>query len=272
MKMHMVRIWLVIVLIFVAMCPLGFTADIPVEAEGGATGVLYGQFKSDSHSPLANARLYIYNKAMGPPSADRYVRVPDQLASLDKNGKFSLELLPGTYYLTARIVPESGLFGPPAVGEKVYYKLDKKGDIQPFVVKAGKRTNAGVISTAVPRKPSVDQGTSIEGIVTDAAGVPVEGAVIYAYNVPDVLDRALFVSGRTMKDGKFLLNVNDGGTYYLRVRGEYGGGTPRDGEIVNFNDPKELVPVSVEKGEKLTGVTIRSKRLEPKGMLYKGPQ
>jgi hypothetical protein len=198
--------------------------------------------------------------------------VPDKLDYTDSKGKFSLELAPGTYYVTARPVPENGQFGPPAIGEKVYYKRDSKGHILPFVVKAGKRTNAGMISTSTPRKPPEEQGASIEGVVTDSDGVPVEGAVIYAYDAPEVLDRALFVSGRTLKDGKFLLRVKDGGTYYLRVRGTYGGGTPRNGEIVNLNDPKELVPVEVKMGEKLTGISIQSKRLDNRGMLFKGPQ
>jgi hypothetical protein len=248
----------------------GVTSAASENPEVLKTGVLYGQFKKDRYVPLSNARLYIYNKAMGPPSADRHVRVPDQLDNTDGNGKFSLELPPGTYYVTARVVPESGQFGPPAIGEKVYYKRDSKGQILPFVVKAGKRTNAGVISTSASRKPPEEQGASIEGVVIDSDGVPVEGAVIYAYDAPEVLDRALFVSGRTLKDGKFLLRVKDGGTYYLRVRGTYGGGTPRNGEIVNLNDPKALVSVEVKKGEKLTGVSIQSKRLNTRGMLFRG--
>jgi hypothetical protein len=267
-----VRLQLIMFSILIAACSLVEASPAAEKTIENATGVLFGQFMKDRKTPLANARLYIYDKAMGSPSAERHVRVPDVLDSADKDGKFFLKLAPGTYYITARIVPASGAFGPPAEGEKVYYKTDSRSEILPFIVSAGKRTNAGKISTFVLRKGAEDSGTSIAGTVIDATGTPVEGAIIYAYNVPEVLDKALYVSVRTIKDGKFLLRVKDGGTYYLRVRGEYGGGTPRDGEIVNITDPKELVPVTVGKGERLTDVTIRSKRLEPKGMLYKGPK
>lgn len=245
-------------------CVVVFITAKPVLADQSANGILVGQFNKNGNTPLADGRLFIYSKAMGPPSSDKYVRVPDQVAGLDKEGKFSLELPAGAYYLSAIKTPEDGLPGPPAEGEAVYFKMDSKGEIQAFIVTAGNKTNAGVISSSTPfkRKMNIyeDGVTMVEGIVVDADGSPVNGAIILVNLSLGVQNMAAYASERTGKDGKFALRFNDGGIYYLRVRGEFHGGTPTEGEIVNINDPKEQVAVNIKKGEKLTGVTIKVKR------------
>jgi hypothetical protein len=238
-------------------------------------GVIAAQFMVNEKTPLANGMLYLYNKKNGPPSSDRYVRVPDNLTSLDKDGKFQLELPPGTYYFIARKPPEAGSLGPPSEGELIYFRMNEKGEILPFTVTAGNKTDAGIISSATPRKRNQDgheKGvTLIEGIVTDAEGVPVQGAVILAYLTPNVQEKAISVSEKSAASGKFVLRVNDGGNYYLRIRGDYGGGAPKEGEIVNLSDPKDQIAVTVKKGENLTGLRIQVKR-QHRGPLYKDPE
>lgn len=239
-------------------------------------GVLAGQFMEKGKVPLANGKVFIYDKAMGPPSADKHVRVPDYITDLDQKGKFSQVLPAGTYFFTARKKADVASVGPPAEGQLIYYRMDSNKKIQPFVVSAGKTTNAGVISSSVPRKRHQDSHetglTLIEGVVIDSDGVPVEGAVIFVYVNPEILNKAYHVSEKTGKDGVFLLRVNDAGDYYLRVRGAYGGGIPKEGEIVNIHDPKELTAVTVKKGEKLSGVTIQVKRQAARGPLFQGNQ
>ena len=122
-----------------------FAADEPVNSANVAHGVLVGQFKKNGKTPLANGRLFIFNKAMGPPSSDKFVRAPDEMVSLDKNGTFSLKLAGGTYYLCAVRMPDPGTMGPPEEGELIYFKMDAKGEIKPFIVSAGSKTNAGKI-------------------------------------------------------------------------------------------------------------------------------
>lgn len=248
---------------------MAFAGSNPPAPIDVTKGILLGQFKINGKTPLANGRLFVYNDAMGPSSPNEIVRVPDYMANLDENGKFSLDLPAGIYYLSASKTPDGGSMRPPAEGEPVYFKMDSKGKDHAFIVSVGRKTNAGVISSSAPMKRNYKGATMIEGIVTDATGAPVEGAVIYAYVDPDIQDKARFVSERTAKDGKFVLNVNDTGSYYLRVRGEYGGGAPKEGEIVNINNPKEQIAVTLKKGEKLTGVTIQVKR-QQRGPLYNG--
>lgn len=239
-----------------------------------ANGRLSGQFMLNGKTPLAGGRLFLYNKAMGPPSSDRYARVPDNITHLDNNGKFQFELEPGVYFLSAVNAPQDAPMGPPAEGEPVYFKMDAKGAIEPFVVRAGQDTNAGIIATSSPyRRTMAVPGTTvtvIEGIITDADDKPVEGAVVLADNKPGTQNKALFVSERTGRDGRFILTVNEGGQYFLRARGAYHGGMPEEGDIINLNDPKEQITVTVKKGERLAGVTIRVKRQPQKGPLFQG--
>jgi hypothetical protein len=265
--------WLLIpVLMFIPLFYPVFAADTPGDQGNVPTGVLIGQFKKNGKTPLANGRLFIYNKAMGPPSADRYVRVPDMLAELNKDGKFELQLPAGTYYLSAVNAPDGMPMGPPPEGEPVYFKMNAKKEILPFTVFTDKRTDAGIISSSLPHKRGYtgkfdSNATMIEGTVIDENGAPVEGAVILAHLNPGINEKASYVSERTAKDGKFVLRVIDGCTYYLRVRSEYHGGAPNAGEFVNYEDPKEQVGVSLKKGEKLAGITIKAKRQREKGPL-----
>jgi hypothetical protein len=159
---------------------------------------------------------------------------------------------------------------PPLEGEPVYFKMDASGAEVIFTVTAGKKTDAGVISTSLPMIRSFRGETRIEGVVKDAKGSPVKGAVIYAYYDAGVIDKASYVSEKTAADGKFTLSLNNGGTYYLRVRGEYGGGIPKEGEIIDLTDPKAVTAISVNKGEKLSGIIIRVKLQPPRGPLFQG--
>jgi len=239
-----------------------------------ATGRLSGQFILVDKKPMANGRLFLYNKTMGPPSSDSYSRVPDNIAHLDNQGKFQFELEPGTYYLSAINVTEDAPMGPPPEGEPVYFRMDATGVIEPFVVIAGQEINVGVISTSSPYRRTMARQdkkvTHIEGLIVDADGKPVEGAVVLADNMPGIQRKALFVSEKTGKDGKFILQVNEGGEYFLRARGAYHGGMPEEGDIINYNDPKEQISVALKTGERLSGIKIMVKRQPQKGPLFQG--
>lgn len=266
---------LVAMLILLLFCGSVFAAGKPDDTAKAASGKLVGQFKINENTPLANGLLFVYDSAAGPSSADKLLRVPDLITILDAEGRFHLELPPGTYHLSASTMPDIASKGPPAEGKPIYFRKNQKGEEEAFIISAGKTTDVGVISSSAPfkRNPGSDdkdleKGFSIvEGIVTDADSKPVEGAVILAY-VDPTEGKAFQVSERTTKNGKFALHFPSGGTYFLRVRSEYAGGTLKEGEIVNINDPKELVTVTLKNGEKLSGVTIRVKRFQ-KGPLGK---
>jgi len=246
----------------------GHASDKQSVPTNSANGVLYGQFMVNDRTPLANGRLFLYNDESGPSAPNAIMRVPDNITTLDNNGRFDFELPPGTYRLSASKMPESGPMGPPLEGEPVYFKMDSAGAEVAFTVTSGKKTNAGVISTSRPMIRNYKGKTLIQGQVLDASDSPVKGAVIYAYLDPGIVDKAYHVSEKTAADGKFVLSVNRGGTYYLRVRGEYGGGIPKEGEIIDVTVPTALTPVTVNDGETLTGVIIRVKLQPQRGPLF----
>jgi len=247
---------------------LGHASDKQSIPTGSANGVLYGQFMINDSTPLAHGRLFLYNEAAGPSVPNAIARVPDNITLLDNNGRFNFELPPGTYRLSASKMPDSGPMGPPLEGEPVYFKVDSSGAEVAFTVTSGKKTNAGVISTSRPMIRNYKGKTLIQGQVIDASGSPVKGAVIYAYLDPGIVDKAYHVSEKTAADGKFVLSVNKGGAYYLRVRGEYGGGIPKEGEIIDITAPTALTPITVNNGETLSGVIIRVKLQPQRGPLF----
>src|SRR4051794_23369624 len=116
MSRHYVKLLLFCIPLVLFTGAITFATD---KMDDSATGSLVGQFKINRKTTLANGRLFIYNQAMGTPSADKYVRVPDQLAELDNEGKFVLELPAGTYFISAVKAPEGGAMGPPAAGELI---------------------------------------------------------------------------------------------------------------------------------------------------------
>src|SRR5512133_1919922 len=168
-----------------------FAAERQDVSNGSANGTLVGQFMENDTTPLAHGKLFIYDKAMGPPSTDRHVRVPDLIVDLDQNGGFTQVLPAGTYYFTARKKADIVSNGPPGEGQLIYFRMDAAHNIQPFTVRAGQITNAGVVSSSLPRRRNQgthEQGsTLIEGIVIDDDGAPVEGAVVFVYNTQYLL-------------------------------------------------------------------------------------
>ncbi len=62
---------------------------------------------------------------------------------------------------------------------------------------------------------------------------PVKDAIVFAHISPLISGMPLFVSDRTGDDGKYMLRVDKGGEYYLRVRDVFGGGPPHGGPLIS---------------------------------------
>lgn len=232
------------------------------------TGTLSGKFIIKADSPMAEGMAYIYNLASGPaPSHDRYWRVPDYVERLDKDGRFTMDLPPGQYCIGAIKRTGPTQIGPPLEGDFFLLALDEKKMPMRFAVTAGEKKDAGVISGAQPYKPATprDGLTAIEGTVLDVDGKPVEGAMVFAFLTSTVVGKPLFVSDRSRKDGTFLLRVHEGGTYYLKVRDNYGGGPPRGGSVLDGNKEEPLHKVSVKTGETGRGSVLKGKKFPGRG-------
>lgn len=236
-------------------------------AEESRTGTLSGQFRIDAKAPMTDGMVYVYNLATGPaPSHDRYWRIPDFVEKLDGEGRFTLELPAGDYCIGA--IKRSGAtqIGPPQQGDFFLLALDDTKHPRKFAVAKGEKRDIGVVTGAQPYKAAAAAGvTGIEGTILDLAGAPVEGAMVFAFLTPTIVGKPLFVSDRSGKDGKFLLRVHEGGTYYLKVRDNYGGGPPRGGSVLDGNKEEPLHKVTVKTGEIAGGAVLKGKKFPGRG-------
>ena len=255
-----------ILVIALSLLTLALAGGLPAVAV--ETGTLTGQFLIKEGVPMGEGLVYLYNLATGPaPSRDKYWRVPDAVKELDKDGRLSIQLLPGEYCLGAvkRLGPQQ--IGPPQEGDLFLLSLDDGGKPRKYVMKAGSNLNLGVVSGAAPFTfPSGTKGLSaIAGVVQDPEGKPLEGALVFAFVTPTVVGKPLFVSDRSGKDGSFLLRVHEGGTYYLRVRDAFGGGPPPVGGVIDGRREELLVPVTVKTAETTKGIILTAKKFPGRG-------
>lgn len=244
------------------------TAMESARADAFQPGTITGRFMLTPQTPMSDGLVYIYNLATGPePSRDRYWRVPDHFKQLDKDGRFTVQLLEGVYCIGAIKRNGPPLIGPPQKGDMFLLSTDGNGQPKKFTVKSNETVDMGVISGATPFAPSLDTKglTAIVGTIRDADGKPEAGVLVFAFPTPTVVGKPLFVSDRSANDGKFVLRVSEGGTYYLKLRSTFGGGPPQAGAILDGNKEQPLHRVTVKTGETTPGVVLTGKRFPGRG-------
>ncbi|WP_298268758.1 carboxypeptidase-like regulatory domain-containing protein [Geobacter sp.] len=261
----MSRIALILFLVLVQLC-----AGVSARADEVRTGTLTGQFKIKGDGPLADGQVFLFRKSSGPPPwPGRYWRVPDEIVTTDGEGRFTAQLIEGTYYMGAGKRPAGKGIGPLRDGDYYLPSEDRTGKMWEFTVKGGETTTAGTIASVIlyKRDAAREEGslTAIGGTVTDAGGKPVEGIMVFAFVTPGMVGKPLYVSERTGKDGRYLLRVHSGGTYYLKARDLYGGGAPKAGEFVGGHGKTEAAPVVVKSGETVKGIDFWGVRFEGRG-------
>jgi hypothetical protein len=241
--------------LFVIFFLTGFTY---AQETGSITGKL---LTKDGGATMGGGLVYFFVAETGAiPDPDKYWRVPDEIANIDENGEFTVKLHEGKYYMGA-IKRSSGTedVGPPLKGDLFFISYDEKGSPKVYHVKKNEEINLGTISEATPYKgwTMKDNITFIEGKIL-ADGKPVEGAIVLGYISPKMIGKPDFVSERSDKDGKYILRVPEGSSYYLMARDVYGGGPPVDGSIMGVYGAK-AVPgaVTVKKGESTKGIDIK---------------
>lgn len=190
----------------------------------GATGIS-GQVRSKDGAPAPGAAVYAYRSPRGG------LRGPaDFEAFAGDDGMYFLDLIEGTYYLTARLRRSGSDAGPPRPGDGWAVFGDN-----PVRVYAGMTSRAdlllrGVTQPMLLKEGSLASGDSgFTGLIVDAAGNPVAGAIALAYHSPDYRRMPDFTAAATGEDGRFTLFLPDGGTYCLAARAKTRG-QPLSGE------------------------------------------
>lgn len=238
------------------------------EKVDGAT--ISGKILIQGKTPLANGVVFLFDNSTGPPPSrlDKYWRVPDRITTIDKYGDFLFEVNEGIYYLTAAQKDPDTDVGPPQFDEFHYFHGDEEGTPRAIIVTSGGKLNLGVLVPFLwsPATIQREKGiTAVEGVVSDLKGLPVAGALVFAYLSSNISGRPIFISDKTDKNGKYLLRFHDGGTFYLKVRSVYGGGAPEAGEFLNTTEEFKPFSVSLKKDQRLQGINLQVKKFPKRG-------
>jgi hypothetical protein len=209
--------------------------------------------------PMSGGIVVFFKADEGPvPDHDRYFRIPNEVADLDDEGKFRISLPSGRYFMGAIKRKSGELVGPPQDGDYFFMSQDTKSNPHAYTIKKDHTLNIGILSKAVPFKRMIAKDVSgIAGVIRDVNGIPLKGAIVFAYVTGTMTGLPLFTSYRTGMDGKYLITMDRGGNYYLRVRDIYGGGPPVPGAIMGGYGQEKPTAVTVKTGEITEGIDIK---------------
>lgn len=223
-----------------------------VKTTGAAAGVAGTGIAGTVFTPAEGVYVYVY-KTGADPHGPADVILP---APTSADGTFSVELPPGKYTLVARKRSNQDSAGPLSPG-------DQRSDPVDIVVPAGgmaKTTLALNVKDDADLRafvPPKEWTTSISGTVRDPDGKPVSGARVHIYTYVQMSERPKYVSERTGPDGKYVVLLPKGGTYYIAARDRFGG-PPRIGDLYGRYDEGSINPtgVVVQDGGKREGIDI----------------
>jgi len=238
-------VWL-LVLTFALLAGCSSEQKGAVAPSAGGQGRLKGQIVA----PLEGVYLFVYK-----PGTDLYGPAFAISPPTGLDGAFDLELPDGDYVAVARKHKDGTSVGPIVAGDNrsEFIKVSVKGGTVEMTVVApvkigDQRRLAG--DAAATR-------TGLAGRITDSDGKPVEGARVHVYDHVQMSERPKFVSEKTGPDGRYLISLPAGGTYYIAARDKFGG-PPKLGDLYGRYDQGTIEPsaVVVREGELLKEINI----------------
>ena len=234
---------LCVVLISLAGCGSDDSASMKTSS---GKGHLQGQVTM----PLEGVRLYVYQ-----PGMDLYGPAYAISSATGIDGKFDLELPDGDYVAVARKRAGGEETGPVVAGDNrsEFIQVSVKGGVVDMQVSApvkigDQRNFTGDVDVSK---------TGLAGQILDSDGQPVIAARVHVYDHVQMSERPKFVSEKTGPDGRYLIYLPAGGTYYLAARDKFGG-PPKLGDLYGRYDKGTIEPsaVVVKEGELLKPVDI----------------
>jgi outer membrane protein OmpA-like peptidoglycan-associated protein len=193
-------------------------------------GTLSGQlFVNDK--PLTNAIIAFFPTQRGLPPISMEMRsIPEFLGQANGEGKFSIKLLAGNYFLGMLIRENNKKAGPPMPGEPFYFAAEPSGALRQFKIGNRELLEVGRVDGAKPEtfKEASDTFT-IKGAVVDAQGQPYPNVLVFA-KTDMSQPRPDFISERTGEDGLFTIRLPAGRNYYLFARPNIGFAKPSSGD------------------------------------------
>lgn len=184
---------------------------------------------------LEKSYIYIYKDFKGG------FRGPAFLVYPSYDGKFSINLPPGTYYVIARKRAKGGMYGPIEEGDWFNFYHDN-----PVVIKKGFMKNVEIECVKRLSQLESDEGYPLlTGNIIDKNGKPRSGIFVMLYHTKNMQGKPLYISGRSDTNGSFSIKLPPG-VYYVSAR-ENIGGPPISGEWFG----KLSDPINIENNTKI---------------------
>lgn len=245
------------ILVFFAGC----TAQSPSQShvnryldQNGETGLTGRVIIDKTSSPLEGAYVNLY------PDTISNLLGPSQFISspTDEQGRYLIQdVPPGTYYIVARKRQSGHPTGPLSPGD--YYSHHQRITAEVIEGKLA-QVDLPVVPMKAPmffKKAVTDQrtDTGIRGSLVDPQGNPVPGSFAIAYMDDDIKRAPDFASTLTDQQGRFVLYLPEGGSYYLAGR-IHAWDMPRPGEPYGIYGDSEPQPLQVEEGTFVEDIQI----------------
>lgn len=204
--------------------------------------------------PAPGAVVYLYLDTADGLKGQGYRMSPETGA----DGRFYFDGLPESdYFLLARQRRNGQRVGPVKSGDRIGYFPGN-----PLTVRSGETVLVELplvekLETVAGSETFGKQSaTRIQGVVVDVEGKPAVGVHVFAYTDRVIgHQRPAALSSPTAADGRFLVYLPGGGTYYLGARELYGD-SPMPGELFGMYDETADHGVLVADDADLQGLKI----------------
>jgi len=217
-----------------------------------------GRLSSEA-GPLDGAWVYVYTEPqlglVGPSYA--------AAVQVEADGSFTLPLPAGTFYLSARRRADGTRIGEPRPGDlngnypgnPVHLARGQALELQAFPLK---RVEAARYSERLAEGKFAATATRLVGNAVDEDALPAAGIYVYAYADSRMVGKPTVISAPTGDDGRFVLNLPQGGTWFIGARSAFGGPL-EPGERVGTWDGRADHGVPVDDGAQrdLGTLTVR---------------
>ncbi|MHB8173110.1 MAG: carboxypeptidase-like regulatory domain-containing protein [Nitrospirota bacterium] len=218
-------------------------ASVGTASNSGVRGVVM--------TPVEGAYIFVYEKGAEPHGPPYVMSEPTKA-----DGSFEVGLPDGEYTIVARKHKDGEPGSPLRKGK------DKKSPAVDITVKGGViQAQNLVIRTKTDNKKYfgawAPSDTSISGKILDSDGNPMIGFRVQVYTYAQMSERPKYVSDKTGPDGKFVVYLPKGGTYYLQARDTFGG-PPKVGDFYGRYDEGTVDPsgVMLKKGQRIKDLDI----------------
>jgi hypothetical protein len=178
------------------------------------------------------------------------------IISTDSNGGFFFDYLPESeYFVLVRKRSSGEKVGPIYEGDLYAYFPDN-----PLYTQNGKTKHITINCVSKIDDEHAGQNilpkTGILGTVLDTDGNPVAGVHVFAYTNPVIgHKRPKALSFATKEDGRFILELKEGGTYYIGARKRHGD-SPEPGELFGMYEKTPDHSIKIDADTLIQNVTI----------------